>query len=75
MEPAPICIHGWDEANHYWAATRDGEPSFQDVQDTGDAIAAAMTRDCDLVMSNEVWDDMNYGHPFPRPSYVLRESS
>lgn len=66
----PIHIHGWDEVSNYWAATREGEPSFRGVQDLGDAYAAALTRRCDLVIADEVWIEMNDGQWRPRPSDV-----
>jgi hypothetical protein len=72
MSSPPICIHGWDEANNYWAATRDGEAAFTGVQDLEDAYAAALSRRCDLVIPDDVWVEMNDGQWRPRPSDVHR---
>jgi hypothetical protein len=55
---APIVIHGWDEENNYWTASRDGEPSFLGVQDLGDAYQASNTRGAELIISDGVYAQM-----------------
>jgi hypothetical protein len=72
MDEAPIRILGWDEGNHCWQAARAGESSFAGVQDLDDLYAAALSRRCDIVMSDEVWIEMNGGFSPIRPSDVHR---
>jgi hypothetical protein len=72
MASAPIHVHARDEGSHLWPATREGEPSFTGVQDLEDLYAAALSRDCDIVMSDEVWIGMNDGMGAIRPSDVHR---
>ena len=69
---APIHVHGWDEGNQFWRASRDGEPKFQGVQDLDDLYAAALARDCEIVMADDVWTGMNGGNSPIRPSDVGR---
>ena len=69
---APIHVLGWDDDNHFWGVSRDGEPSFHGVQDLEDLYAAALTRECAMVMSDEVWSAMNGGFTPIRPSDVRR---
>ncbi len=72
MASAPVEILGWDEDNNYWAAKRHGEPSFTGVQDLGDAYMACSTRDANVIISDDVYEEMvaSGDAPRERPSWV-----
>jgi hypothetical protein len=72
MATSPIRIHGWDDELHRWTATREGEPDFQGVRDLEDAYAAALGRQCELGIPDDVWIAMNDGLSSIRPSDVRR---
>jgi hypothetical protein len=72
MASAPIHVHARDNGSDLWPATRQGEPSFTGVQDLEDLYAAALSRDCYIVISDEVWIQMNDGIRAIRPSDVHR---
>ncbi|HEY2984617.1 MAG TPA: hypothetical protein VGJ38_10715 [Jatrophihabitantaceae bacterium] len=77
MPNAPVEILGWDETNSYWAAKRDGEPSFTGVQGLGDAYMACTARDADLIISDDVYAEMVAAGDAPpeRPNWVHPPSS
>jgi hypothetical protein len=77
MPNAPVELLGWDEDNHYWAASRAGEPSFTGVQDLGDAYMACNSRDAELIVTDEVYAEMVASGDAPpqRPSWVRASST
>jgi hypothetical protein len=72
MSAAPVRILGWDDKNEYWAAVRDGEPSFTGVQGLGDAYMACSNRDAELVIDDDVYAQMVAAGDAPpeRPDWV-----
>jgi hypothetical protein len=76
MGTAPIVLLGWDEDNHNWAASREGEPSFTGVQDFMDAWLASQTRGASLVIPDAVYAQLlaDGDAPPERPAWVLRST-
>ncbi|SHH43974.1 hypothetical protein SAMN05443575_3870 [Jatrophihabitans endophyticus] len=69
--PVPIELVALDQPYEgVIAARRAGEPGFSHVQDVADAIMAALSRGCDLVVPAALFAEIRQDLPPDLPDYI-----